>query len=146
MTLGGRCAQAVCQVNGQRMAYVSDLTSWFIDVFLRFKHWLSFYMRDMKDCIFLHIFWCSFMFISFCKAEGMIAFNHAPLSLELRHHSDLTLKSAKTVFMFEFCDKMDRIWKLRLCFISKVKSIKLIGIYWTKIYDESWKVQLSLYK
>jgi len=24
----------------------------------------------------------------------MIAFNHAPLSLELRHHSDLTLKSA----------------------------------------------------
>jgi len=42
------------------------------------------------------------------KDEGMIGFTRAPL--KLRRYSD----------QWQFCEKIVRIWKLRLCFISKV--------------------------
>ncbi len=103
-------------------------TSCFIDVFPQLKHWLSDYVRhDM----FIHVYFtlklvvkrkgwsCSIALRAAVWTEVFIQWSVVP------HH-----RASKWQLLFEFPEKNYIIWKMRLCFLSKVITYKTVSFQW----------------
>ncbi len=135
-----------CEKLFSRLHFSSELTScrhWRLawgnwNAMWHFVYKLFYWRLSVVEAMteWLHEAWdvhlCLFHFKT-SKEEGMIVLTRASIWTEafIQWSVSPHERAPKRHLLFEFPDKMDRIWKMRLCFLSKVTIYKTGSFQWS---------------
>ncbi len=115
-------------------------TSCFIDVFLQLKHWLI--SEWSQEACNVHS--CLFCIKTSNKEEEVVMLSCAPRCRLYGNLSRHIKECQNGIYYLNFLKKIDIIWKMILCFLSKVTIYKTGSFLWSSTHAVA-KTMLCLF-